>query len=1287
MTLPTETVGPFDVRTDDLMQIDPAQAVELFRQLLVIEAATVGLPTTGVDVPASINVSDGGIDADVAGVMGKSLPAGLIAEGKTCYQIKTGDFSASTPSAIRSLVIQPKFAGGTAVPAKDQLQPRVLSCFEKGGAFVVVLFGTDLVGKTDDHGARQISDLMASVDPAFAAVKVRIIRANQLCTAIKTLAPGIARRLNRVQGYDKNVFYDLKFIAEACELEIVSYQLTDDLKSFADEITQVANSIDGFKHVRILGDAGSGKTHLMYRALAASKLAGCVLYCPDPERATDSGPMEALRQMAPDTIIVLVADDCDLETSRELSAYFRKRATKMLLVTANNVAEAPSSHVDVQLIEMPRLLQPNLAEIFKGYDIVADEADWFAGLCEGSPRAAHRLGQYIKNNPKQHSADHFAHLDDLWNGIVCSPHSIDSADGQDRLAVIRTMALFRQIAWETADGAAVQLAVLNAVRLLDANFSQLRLVRTVAALRERRVLQGPRTLLISPKLLHVAMWKSWFDSYSIGVDPLTLRASLGERMQQHFDAMLMFVKESKAATVWADKLLGEGGIFSSLAGFATGSDASLFFAVAQAKPKAALRRFAAALGREDVDARREFSGDARRTAIHRLEQLAVPTETFFEAARCLLLLAEAENERWSNNATSTFVSLFSLGYGKLAASELSPVEKLGCLRELLQSSTPFYREIAVQALSKSLDPFMSRHEIDEVIGLQRLPGRWMPETSERLYEAYSAHVSLLEDAVSYLPRAEAIEAAAGILGHFRSLVLIVPIARSVVAFMRRSAQMPELREKCIETIVATLHYEGKALSPEISSKLEALRSELTESSFSSKLRRHAGMKLVEDHFTVDGKYQDGVKPELAQLAAAVVAEPWLLQPELAWLVTEDAKNGYEFGVVLGSVDDLLLWTSIRSAWVQATEKRSDFFVGGYLSAVHSRSVQLWEELVEALLSNDDIRQLALGVVWRSGMSDRIAGLLLDLAKQGVIDPRELRLFIYGGVVNQLPFAVLEGVIDLLLGIDDPIASDAALDLLDSRLRGHPDEGVVLSPRIEQTLSAPAFVEGQVQQASNNMLLYRWNEVANRLLVLDADAGANLAVRLIEHFASRNSVTAGYHPDPLKFLSNAAQAKPDVVWPAVARRLESPKDFGTWHLLKWLRGDWLIRGDELAGLDALPSAMVFEWVDVAPTDRAWILAEHCPPVITKPGEPASFARQVLERYAPIDQVRRSLHANSFSESWSGTASEHYGGKLAGVDELLAVETNANVRLWLKERREHLEASMERELEQELREREY
>jgi hypothetical protein len=175
---------------------------------------------------------------------------------------------------------------------------------------------------------------------------------------------------------------------------------------------------------------------------------------------------------------------------------------------------------------------------------------------------------------------------------------------------------------------------------------------------------------------------------------------------------------------------------------------------------------------------------------------------------------------------------------------------------------------------------------------------------------------------------------------------------------------------------------------------------------------------------------------------------------------------------------------------------------------------------------------------------------------------------------------------------------------------------------------------------------------------------------------------------LKFLFNAAQAKPAIVWPAIARRLESQrKESGTWRLLNWLGGGKSIRQTDKAAFDAIPASMVFEWVEGDVGDRAWLLAEHCLPIISRPDEPATFARQILERYGAIEQVRRSLHANNFSESWSGPASEHYRGKLAALDAHFEVETNDNVRMWLKEYREQLERIIEQELERELRESEY
>ncbi|CAH2808741.1 MAG: Signal transduction histidine kinase CheA (EC [uncultured Caballeronia sp.] len=84
--------------------------------------------------------------------------------------------------------------------------------------------------------------------------------------------------------------------------------------------------------------------------------------------------MMALRQMASTTTIILVAEECDLDTAEGLTALFKRLATKMLLVTADNVAEPASAHANAQIIDVPRLDAPAVADIFKGYGIPQDNA-------------------------------------------------------------------------------------------------------------------------------------------------------------------------------------------------------------------------------------------------------------------------------------------------------------------------------------------------------------------------------------------------------------------------------------------------------------------------------------------------------------------------------------------------------------------------------------------------------------------------------------------------------------------------------------------------------------------------------------------------------------------------------------------------------------------------------------------------------------------------------------------------------------------------------------------------
>lgn len=320
------------------------------------------------------------------------------------------------------------------------------------------------------------------------------------------------------------------------------------------------------------------------------------------------------------------------------------------------------------------------------------------------------------------------------------------------------------------------------------------------------------------------------------------------------------------------------------------------------------------------------------------------------------------------------------------------------------------------------------------------------------------------------------------------------------------------------------------------------------------------------------------------------------------------------------------------------------------------------------------------------MSDTVARELLLLARSGVVEPTAFRFFVYGGVVNQMPIDVIVGVVDLLLAMAESFASDCALDILESRLRGVPQDMKTLSVFLERVLDAPNFIEGgSAKTSSSNMTDYRWNEGANLLLRFAPVRAARIAIRCIEHFGSSGSVTSGYLPESLKFLVNTAGEQPVAVWGAIGRRLKGKLNTGSWRLLQWLRGSNSSlpsagrRGK--GGLEAIPSDLILHWIDGNVDERAWLLAEYCPPQVSFPSEPPSFARLLLERYGSAKRVRESLHANSFTGSWSGSPSQHFRGKLNQVEAQLKVETHLDVRTWLLEQRARLEVSVANEVARE------
>src|SRR3989344_3858640 len=259
---------PFSVTPAKLNDLSAAEAVELFHQLLWAEAVSVGIATSLVNVPSNITVGDGGIDAEVNDAP-KTSGQGIIKQGRTAYQIKTGPFSLSKVGHIRDILYR---------PMKTELQPRVKSCLDQGGTLVVVLFGWDGPDKTDQQLVNAFRLKLVAIDKKYANSPIEVWRPNQLAKFLEPY-PSLRMKALRVFGEDFQIheewsqWWEMKppMHADANQNDVMSalrHGLRED---------------SGGVHIRILGETGVGKTRLVLEATSTSDLAPLVVYFQSPK--------------------------------------------------------------------------------------------------------------------------------------------------------------------------------------------------------------------------------------------------------------------------------------------------------------------------------------------------------------------------------------------------------------------------------------------------------------------------------------------------------------------------------------------------------------------------------------------------------------------------------------------------------------------------------------------------------------------------------------------------------------------------------------------------------------------------------------------------------------------------------------------------------------------------------------------------------------------------------------------------------------------------------------------
>ena len=1257
----------WQVQPKHLDALDAGNAVDVLRELLCSEAGRLGISLTSVDVPSALTTKDGGIDGEVRRV--PENDGDLLFEGITRYQVKTGSFSlAKSEKGLKEVLLRPNPRKKKGNYAVTDIQPRVRDCLDREGTLVVASFGDDLVHVDAKSVEVKIREFLAKIDPKYADAKVKVWTRNQLRSLINRV-PGLALRLRGNDDMPVELFNKWqKWPSLGHPLKLGAPQ-----SDLIDTVRTQLQAVHYRTPIRILGEAGIGKTRLVLEALRDETLAPLVLYTDRPRSLIDR--LARLTSQADDIEAILVVDECSPQERYIIVDRLAPFAPAIRVITIyQEETEAESG----ALLAVQPLPKDQITQILQSYGAPEVDLPIWTEACEGSPRLAHLIGENLRSDPN----NPFMNRDQLLDHTIAGNTTIGTPQFDQRKLVLSSLALFKRFGFLHPVDSEFEAIYKHIICPLDHTLSKNGCKQIIRSVMKRRILQGESTLYITPRLLHVWLWTEWWRIHGSPDMLRRLLACLPAKLQQWLGEMMQYAQESQRFLGAARSLFQPGGPLHDLEGLETGANSRFFFHLSLAIPDIALHWLeksfdqlsSCQLGRIETP---------RREIVPALQRIAMDAEYFERAARLLARLAVAENERWSNNASGVFAELFLLGRGQVASSAAPPEDRLPILLDLLKSNQPEERKLALEALDTGLRTSFTRTADLDQQGLRRRKNLWFPKTYEELYGAYRTYWHAVRSHLGNLIGNERTEAARVLLRHARSLVPIMPEEIIATLEQLRTKQIIDDRE-IIHVVEDILRYSDDKLPSGVKAKLVESRNRLVGDDFAALMRRYVGMELIHDHFDQDNKHIQGPHPRVIQLAELATKDRGALKRELSWLVTPDAANGFAFGRALADRDSAAfpIWPEIRDAWLEAGRDASDFFIGGYLSGVYQRDPSEWEKAIVRLLHSTAPKQLVVSTVWRSGMTERVGQAILALARSGDIPPETLETFSFGGAWNTLPVDVFEDWISFLVSQGSHEAVKAALTL--TSFRAH-NQAIDLSEELVRELLFHKVFFGKAPEGRwDTMVEHNWFELAKRWSGNDENKLLEGGSAILRGISVHSSIFSYMSDDARQFLVRVIAADPETLWRAVANLIHPRRKDTDYGLTELLQGGNFIGDQDEGILNSFPPSLVLEWVAEDAEVRAKHIVHFVPKDVTPEKWPGSLWRELLVLYGDQRSVRSALQANYFTEGYAGPGSSHQTEKIRELEDIFTNETDSRARAWLKEMILLRQRTFKREIVEEERE---
>lgn len=461
-----------------------------------------------------------------------------------------------------------------------------------------------------------------------------------------------------------------------------------------DDINKYKDTLLKFRKVlRIVGPKSSSKTILVNKAFEGTEVVNNYLYCNYDDCESDDVRRKILYFQKELKNLTIVVDNCPDDLFDFILNQNKRFGSNNRIVTISvKNGERVSHQFECETLDLSESMKGSVSKTLQEKEIDTSRQEFIMTFCQDNPMLVNVI---VSNIQPGEETKKFSDKEITTKLIGYIP------DSKER-KIMQSLAMFEYIGWKEERSEELDFILTDKnITSIDSDEDIIR--NTAIGVIRRGISLGiieerGRTFSVTHKPLAKQLIKEWLQSVDEKRMVRFIKVLSDGRhnlLIKEFHNRFIAMNDDVEAKQMVAELFKIGSIFEKSEVLNTESGSLFVETFAEICPddvNELLYRFVQTRSTEQLKQMK----DGRRNIVWTLAHLCFIPELFDKSARTTLILAIAENEEISNNATGNFISLFPV---MLPATSVSLDTRLKFLQKMID--IPSYKQIIMRALGRA----------------------------------------------------------------------------------------------------------------------------------------------------------------------------------------------------------------------------------------------------------------------------------------------------------------------------------------------------------------------------------------------------------------------------------------------------------------------------------------------------------------------------------------------------------------------------------------------------------